>query len=149
MCRSYLCVNLQICSSRCRIGSHGLQRRTKDASGIQSLGNSPGHYNMQATARATGSYPSHRPGAAHLKTPETATAIRSYVGQRMVVDKGAATITTSQGELCEPCKWPGQKAGTAAHITKSEGVGSRVGNCNVENLCLSTLSRTRRKPLSH
>lgn len=37
------------------LGSQCLQRRTTAASGIQSLGNSPGHYNMQATARGVGS----------------------------------------------------------------------------------------------
>ena len=58
------------------IVSQGLQRRTTDASGIQSLGNSPGHCNMQATARGVGTYPSHRPGVAHLETPAAATAIR-------------------------------------------------------------------------
>ena len=55
------------------IGSHS---RTTGTSGIRSLGNSPGQYIMQASARATGSYPFHRPGVTHLETPATATAIR-------------------------------------------------------------------------
>ena len=63
-------------SQQVGVGSHGLQRRTTAASGIQSLGNSPGHYSMAASARGVGSCPSHRPGVTHMETPSTATAIR-------------------------------------------------------------------------
>ena len=54
----------------------GYHRRTTGTSGIQSLGNSPGQYSMQASARETGSYLSHRPRLTHLENPATATAIR-------------------------------------------------------------------------
>ena len=54
-------------SQQVGIGSHGLQRRTTAASGTESLGNSPGHYSMAASARGVGSYPSHRPGVTHME----------------------------------------------------------------------------------
>jgi hypothetical protein len=58
-----------------QIGNQGLQRRTT-TSGMQSLGNSPGHYSLAASARGTGGLASHRPGVTHVDTPMTASAIR-------------------------------------------------------------------------
>ena len=46
--------------------------------GVQAMGQSPGHYSMQATARATGSPPTPRLRFTQMKTPNTATAIRYF-----------------------------------------------------------------------
>ena len=66
-----------------QIGSQGLQRRIT-TSGVQALGNSPGHYSLAASARGTGGFASHRPGAAHVDTPMTASAIRYGSGPRTI-----------------------------------------------------------------
>ena len=86
MCRSFrVCQssNLQLTMSysgaytqQVGVGSHGVQRRTTAASGIQALGHLPGHSSMAASARGVGSYLSHRPGVTHLENPSTAAAIR-------------------------------------------------------------------------
>ena len=67
--------------------------------------------------------------------------------ERETVAKRSRTLWKTEG--WEPCCWPGQNAGTAAHLAESEGVDSGLGTCNVGGLCLSTLSRTTQQPLSN
>ena len=70
-----------------------------------------------------------------------------YVGQQMIVDKGATTITTSQRALGEPCSWPGRNAGNTAHLTNSESVDPVLGSWNVEMLLPLDLETDKAKAL--